>query len=90
MADRSDDVEDVSMEDEAATLYQAAYAIANGQAEAAGRFGPSASTATPRGLWRDLERLRERVRAMGEFGRWRMAVIEAGISDARSGRPPRY
>jgi hypothetical protein len=86
VADPSDDVEDVSMEDEAALLYQAAYAIASGQSEAPGRSEPSASLP---GFWRDLERLRERVRAMGEFGRWRLELIEAGIRDASEGKAPR-
>jgi hypothetical protein len=39
---------------------------------------------------RDLLRLREQVRAMGEFGRWSLELIEAGIRDAGEGRAPRY
>jgi hypothetical protein len=50
MADRSDDVEDVSMEDEAALLYQAAYAIASDRSKAHGRSEPSVATSTPPGL----------------------------------------
>jgi hypothetical protein len=39
---------------------------------------------------RDLRRLKGRVKDFGEFSRRWMAVVEAGIRDAREGKPPRY
>ena len=80
MADPFDgvDQEEVGMEEEAALLYRAAYDITS---------DPSAPAD---GFPRDLQRLRDQVRAMGEFGRWRLELIEAGIMDAREGKPPRY
>jgi hypothetical protein len=89
MAAPSDDIEDVSMEDEAALLYQAAYAIASDQPDARGGLGPADRGLVPGGFSLDLQRLRDRVRAMGEFGRWRLVLIEAGIRDAKAGRSPR-
>ena len=72
------DQEEVGMEDEAALLYQTAYDITS---------DPSAPAD---GFPRDLRRLKEQVRAMGEFGRWRLELIEAGIRDASQGKAPRY
>ncbi|HEY2158379.1 MAG TPA: hypothetical protein VGH33_22305 [Isosphaeraceae bacterium] len=52
MVDTSDDVEDVGMEDEAARLYRAAYAVASGRShlvnsgQPARPRGPAASPST--------------------------------------------
>ncbi len=72
------DQEEVGMEEEAAPLYRAADDIGDDR------------SAPAHGFPLDLRRLREQVRAMGEFGRWRLEMIDAGIRDAREGRPPMY
>ncbi len=54
------------------------------------RSGQTACSAPAEGFPRDLRRLREHVRAMGDFGRWRLELIEAGIRVAKEGRAPRY
>jgi hypothetical protein len=72
------DQEEVGMEEEAALLYRAVYDVTSDR------------SAPAEGFPRDLRRLREQVKAMGGFGRWRLELIDAGIRDAREGRPPRY
>jgi hypothetical protein len=59
MADASDEVEDVSMEDEAALLYRAAYAIASEQPDARGGLRPTVRATLPGGFSVDLRRLRD-------------------------------
>ncbi len=80
MTDPADgvDQEELGMEEEAALLYRAAYDITS---------DPSAPAD---GFPRDLRRLTDQIKAMGEFGRWRLELIEAGIRDAQEGSPPRY